>query len=390
MNRAIYLLAPGDQLVEMREQAYDSEDLLQRLLATHPDLLAGDQIDPATPCRWLLVSREMPVPGDAGLGGRWSVDHLFIDQEGVPTLVEVKRGSDSRIRREVVGQMLDYAANAVVYWPIEHLLSRFETTCRGRGADAEQVLTEHVGPGMEAESFWQKVKTNLQAGRIRMIFVADEIPAELRRIVEFLNEQMDPAEVLALEVKQYAGRDLRTLVPIVIGQTAEAQRRKGVGQTEKRQWDEPSFFQHLRETAGEAPVRVARAILDWARPRSTRIWWGRGRTTGSFVPVVNVAGVDHQLFAVYSGGVVEIYFQWYVYRPPFTEEAKRRELLDRLNAIPGVSLPPDSITRRPSIPLAVLAEESRLVQFFDVFEWYLNEVQGPRIDERGGDADRRT
>ena len=32
----------------------------------------------------------------------------------MPTLVEVKRSSDTRIRREVVGQMLHYAANAVV------------------------------------------------------------------------------------------------------------------------------------------------------------------------------------------------------------------------------------------------------------------------------------
>jgi hypothetical protein len=56
-------------------------------------------------------------------GGRWSVDHLFLDQEAIPTLVEVKCSSDSRIRREVVGQMLDYAANAVVYWPIETVRS---------------------------------------------------------------------------------------------------------------------------------------------------------------------------------------------------------------------------------------------------------------------------
>lgn len=35
----------GETLVEMREQAYDSEDLLQRLLAKYPDLLAGgDQL----------------------------------------------------------------------------------------------------------------------------------------------------------------------------------------------------------------------------------------------------------------------------------------------------------------------------------------------------------
>jgi hypothetical protein len=33
-------------------------------------------------------------------------------------------------------------------------------------------------------------KDNLQAGKIRMLFVADEIPKELRRIVEFLLEQL--------------------------------------------------------------------------------------------------------------------------------------------------------------------------------------------------------
>jgi hypothetical protein len=38
---------------------------------------------------------------------RWSLDHLFIDGDGVPTLVRVKRTSDPRARREVVAQMLE-------------------------------------------------------------------------------------------------------------------------------------------------------------------------------------------------------------------------------------------------------------------------------------------
>lgn len=38
-----------------------------------------------------------------------------------------------------------------------------------------------------------------------MVFVADTIPTELRRIVEFLNEQIDPAEILAVEVRQFVG-----------------------------------------------------------------------------------------------------------------------------------------------------------------------------------------
>jgi len=40
-----------------------------------------------------------------------SLDHLFLDEAGVPTLVEVKRSSDTRARREMVAQMLDYFNN---------------------------------------------------------------------------------------------------------------------------------------------------------------------------------------------------------------------------------------------------------------------------------------
>ncbi|WP_327106846.1 hypothetical protein [Nonomuraea glycinis] len=48
------------------------------------------------------------------------------------------------------------------------------------------------------ESFFAKVGDNLRAGKIRLVFVADTVPDHLRRIVEFLNEQMNPAEVLAV------------------------------------------------------------------------------------------------------------------------------------------------------------------------------------------------
>jgi hypothetical protein len=45
--------------------------------------------------RWLLVRREAGVPDSETGGSRWSLDHLFIDQEAVPTLVEVKRSDDT-------------------------------------------------------------------------------------------------------------------------------------------------------------------------------------------------------------------------------------------------------------------------------------------------------
>ena len=103
MSRKIYLLRDNDALLPMEEAGYTSEDLLQTLLQNYPDLLAGDQMNEASPRRWLLVDREFGVPDEENGAGRWSLDHLFLDQDGIPTLVEVKRSTDTRIRREVVG-----------------------------------------------------------------------------------------------------------------------------------------------------------------------------------------------------------------------------------------------------------------------------------------------
>src|SRR5690242_7666739 len=131
----IFLIDNKGEIVEMSDQPYDSEQLLQELLAQYPSVLAGDQMSGSAPVKWLLVAREAGIPGEEGGAERWSLDHVFIDQNGIPTLVEVKRSTDTRIRREVVGQMLDYAANAVLYWPVETIRQRFEQTCSERALE---------------------------------------------------------------------------------------------------------------------------------------------------------------------------------------------------------------------------------------------------------------
>ena len=179
-GRKIYLRQVDGSLRAMTEAPFAKEDFLQELVEKYPDLLAGDQMDSTESRRWLLVARELGVPDDEGAADRWSLDHLFLDQDGIPTLVEVKRSSDTRIRREVVGQMLDYAANAVLYWSPETLRARFEAGCEARHEDASDVVTRFQGSKSSdpdsIEHFWEQVKTNLQAGRIRLVFLADQVP----------------------------------------------------------------------------------------------------------------------------------------------------------------------------------------------------------------------
>jgi hypothetical protein len=133
----------GD-LEALTKAAFVNEDFLQELLEKYPEVISGSQVSPDRPRRWLLVKRAQGVQESETSGSRWSIDHLFLDQDGIPTLVEVKRSTDTRLRREVVGQLLDYAANAVRYWTVETIRSSFEACCQKAGDDAEEVLTEFL------------------------------------------------------------------------------------------------------------------------------------------------------------------------------------------------------------------------------------------------------
>jgi hypothetical protein len=374
MSGGIYLLQSGDSLVRMDEQPYESEALLQELLAKYPNLMAGEQMDSARPRRWLLIKREAELASEEDGANRWSVDHLFLDQDGIPTIVEVKRSSDTRIRREVVGQMLDYAANAVVYWPAEDIRAKFEARCEVEGRDVEQEMEEFLAGEVETENFWTQVKTNLQAGKIRLLFVADEIPTELRRIVEFLNQQMQFAEVLAIEIRQFVGQGMKTLVPRVIGLTAESERAKSRTTTVRRDWDEDLFLKDLQERAGEDAVKFARHFLEWVKPKTDRISYGHGQTP-IMIPLIERGGRAYGLFRLASNGTFRVLFYKIRKQEPFTAEAKCFELLKQLNEIPSVSIPQTAIEGMPAIALSAIQTETGFAQMTKVFEWFLQQTQ---------------
>jgi hypothetical protein len=181
----------------------------------------------------------------------------------VPTLVEVKRATDTRIRREVVGQMLDYAANAARYWPAVLLQRSFEDSCAKDGRALQDAYGEFLGE-RSAEEFWSTVEERLAAGQMRLLFVADRIPLELRAIVEFLNRQMRQTDVYAVELTQYrGGGDLRVLVPRIHGEVATAAKspsgRRTVQRTTRAEMDAA-----IRTRPDLEVRRVASVLLDHA------------------------------------------------------------------------------------------------------------------------------
>lgn len=253
MNSSVFVVDKNNALVELSRSDYQTEDLFQTLLPDHPALLRHASGDTGA---LLLVERERTVPDSQDGSPRWYLDHLFLDRAGVPVLVEVKRASDTRLRREVVAQMLDYAANGVAYWPIDEISEVFADEAGNEDAVAR--LGAFLD-GQDRDGFWRQVESNLKSGRLRMVFVADVIPKELRRVVEFLNEQMRPAEVMAIEVQHFEGPNgLRVLTPLLIGVTERAVAIKSVERA-KTPLSEEEWLDALRHEGGAESSETPRS-----------------------------------------------------------------------------------------------------------------------------------
>jgi hypothetical protein len=277
----IFVLRDG-ALVEMTERPYLTESVLQDYLAAHPELLSAEA--PEDERRgWLLVKREKGVADRANGGDRWSLDHLFVDQDAIPTFVEVKRSSDTRLRREVVGQMLDYAANASLYWGADELQSSFLSRFPSRD-EANDELTAFLDGDVDPETFWEAVASNLRDRQLRLVFVADDIPLELRNVVEFLNEQLRQTEVIAVEVKQYSSPagDQINVVPRVIGETEMARRVKAKP-AQRRRATEEDFYRLMRSAYEPALAERVLGLYEYAKGNGSRTRFGRGTTPSTTV-----------------------------------------------------------------------------------------------------------
>lgn len=381
MNDQIYLIDENEGLKTLEAKQYDSEALLQRLIAEYPALLPGYQIEPKDPRRWVLVKQEIGIPGEPYGGETWSLDHLFLDQDGVPTLVEVKRASDTRIRREVVGQLLDYAANAVLYWKPEEVRDKFESTCNDKGQNPNDVLAIllNCAPDDDElfEEFWNKVFARLKSGEIRLVFVADDIPDKLARIIEFMDLHMSDVDVVGVALPQYFGDGVRTIVPRVMGRTATAERVK-VNKQPRKPWDHAEFFKELAQH-GKVDIRIAQRIYDWVVDQGYEIAWGEGGKYGTFAPSINVNGKAYKPFLIWTSNQIQPYFG--SCPEPFKSNGTLRELIDNLNdAVPGFKFNAGEDTNKyPYRVLTRINDDTALEQFLEIYRNHLEKIRDASV-----------
>ena len=153
--------------------------------------------------------------------------------------------------------------------------------CGGLEELEEQLRALLGDPEADIETYWETVDRNLREGELRLLFVADEIPTELRRIIEFLNEQMPRIEVLGIEIRQYERDGTRVLVPRVLGQTAQAEDQKQ--KRASRSWKAAEILERFDSSGSFDALAAMQKLLAWADTQpNVLVEPGTGSKTPSF------------------------------------------------------------------------------------------------------------
>lgn len=366
----IYTVNADGELRRMTPSAPETEDRMQALVARYPELITDGDGD------LLLIKREQAIGDGVASGGRWSVDHLFVTRDAIPVLVELKRAVDTRLRREVVGQMLDYAANATAYWQSGRIADSFARTAAAGLRDPDVVLAGFIGE-QEPETFWAQVDANFGAGRIKLVFVADEVSRELARIVEFLNDQMR-ADVRAVELRWFSDSSGGvTLSPRVIGETERTAAIKGAaakpGVISRAEWTDrnitprgteavagaQAYINLIEELGGEADVASSNGSI-YAQFRAAN-----GR---AFYP-----------FHLWKdGALVSLSLRWLKNRTAMKDASTRKEWLDRLQSLVG-PLSTENLAGFPAFCVTLLADSNTAAQVKDYLSDLVAVISKPEL-----------
>ena len=216
---AIPLRLRGEAVESAQEggrHAYD-EAWLQGLMHEHPSVLPIEQIEagywPAVP-----ICMELPVPSGF-------IDNLLLTPEGGVVIVEAKLWRNPQARREVVGQVLDYAKDlsALDY---EGLQSRVRQALKDPVATLFRLVHPQADPSEEA-AFVDAVGRNLRLARLLALICGDGVQEGAEALGEFLQRHVGLHFTLGLvEMSLWREPDSRAILvqPRILARTLQIER----------------------------------------------------------------------------------------------------------------------------------------------------------------------
>lgn len=330
---------------------YANEEDLQELLNKGSAELVP--ADPAAGDSHVVFAREMPT-------GSGPIDLVGIGSSGSITIMECKLAKNHQIKREVVGQVLDYAA---ALWEADPTTFAIAFAQRA-GSDPFEALRAHFNAEGKSwageETCRSEVARRLREGDFRLLIAVDTIDSELRRIIKFVNTRgsgVSHLQLVALAFPRFAEGSTHVIVPETYGDEIQPV----APAAERREWTEPGVFEYFA-AKGDDTLKIATDFRDWAESRGFPIVFDGDRRSGRIVVAVGEVGQERQVFAV--GDMIGVEFGKLRKIPPFTERATREQLVARVGLAFGRELPPARSDTSAYFPVEQLADPAVREQFY--------------------------
>lgn len=165
----------------------ESEYILQRLIELHPEVLPWDEF-PDSP-----KAEAVPVCVVCNEISSASTDILLVEQtttgEGRFVIIETKLVKNQEIYRDVLGQVLEYAAYLSSSETSDSLESKakayWKDGRRESGTDFHGKIVGVFGKDWR-EAIWRTAFENARRRNIRLLIVSDSLPEQLRLAVTYL------------------------------------------------------------------------------------------------------------------------------------------------------------------------------------------------------------
>lgn len=220
-----------------------SEKWLQKLLPQCPELLPTAAIDPQKYSNLTYICGEASTT--TSKKGQGHIDLLYISDTGHLILVETKLHRNPESCREVVGQIMDYAANISTSWNYDKLNDLY-----GKQDLYADIHKKYKNVSVE-ETFIQNVNTNLRRGEMLMLIVGDTIRPSVENIAAFINSPIDKKHQLALcEIKTYKMGDKFLAIPQLTTSTKLIERAVITIKDDRIVSQSPSESQQTNKTDG--------------------------------------------------------------------------------------------------------------------------------------------
>lgn len=153
-----------------------SENFIQELVHRHPEALPIGEIDAAY-LGAVPVCRELNTPAGP-------IDNFLVTADGLPVIVECKLWRNPQARREVVGQVLDYAKE-LSRWTSADI----EREAARRGVQSLFELVRASHPDADEAAFHDGLSTSLAKGRCLLLILGDGIRQGVEAIFDHLQTQ---------------------------------------------------------------------------------------------------------------------------------------------------------------------------------------------------------